>query len=115
MNFWQLISIMRGNLKVVRRVAERSAKWTFIADWVSNHARIVAAQDREKLDFIVSDEFARAVLKKCSVKFFRTKDGRLLSKRRSVFDKRLSALQAFDRYGGAAMEDALEFGSVTVS
>lgn len=106
---------MRGRRAVIRQVARKRDEWKFLIEWISAQDQIVLAQDREKLDFVLDDDFVRSVLKKCTLRFFLTRDHQLLTKRRSRLDRQFSALQAFDLYGGAALEDALEYGSANVA
>jgi hypothetical protein len=114
MKFWQLTSIMRKNLGIVRRISRGKPEWKFVADWIDDHKNILASQDRTKLDKVLPVELVRAVLAKCKLKFYLAKDRVLRSKRHSFFDKSLSALQTFDQFGGDAMEEVLEHGSVAV-
>lgn len=76
---------------------------------------MVARRDRAGLDEELPDDFVRAALAKLKVSFHLTRDGQLKSRRTSIFDAALSALDAFNRFGGRALEDALEYGSVKVS
>lgn len=115
MKFWQLASIMRGEYAKVRRLARQKSEWRFVMEWIDNLAHITTVQDRAKLDFVLPPDFIRAALRKSRVRFYLSKDQYLRSRRRSFWDKSLSALSAFDRFGGDAMEEALERGSYSVA
>ena len=81
----------------------------------ADHLRIVAAQDRVILDSKVEHEFAVAVLAQLRSSLYLGADGRLRSRRYDQTDQELSVLEAYERYGGEAVEDAYEYGSVNTS
>jgi len=114
MKFWQLLSIMRGELNILRELASKQAQWKYILEWISDEDRILRSQDRAKLDHILPLEYVRAALKRSNLAFYLSKGHILRSRRQSYFDKKLSALEAFDRFGANALEEALEYGSTTV-
>lgn len=114
MKFWQLTSLMRGHFAALQKVALGKAEWRFAATWISELDGIIREQDRDKLDSVLDERFVRAVLRKCPVWFFLTPSHQLCSRRQSLLDKKLSALRAFDRYGGDALEEAQEYGSVRI-
>jgi hypothetical protein len=115
MKFWELMSVMRGDIGTVRSVAARRSEWAFLVEWIDNYRAIVGSQDRDKLDYALDDKFSLEVLKRCTLKFYLTNRGVLRSRKFSLFDKTLSAAQAFKQFGGAALEEALEKGSASSS
>jgi hypothetical protein len=100
--------------EVARVVARRKREWRYIAEWLDDYGAIAASRDRTKLDFVLPDNFLRAVFRKIKIKFYLGRDGWLRSRRHSFWDKTLSAVRAFERFGGDAMEEALEYGSFQV-
>jgi hypothetical protein len=115
LKFWELTSIMRAELAEAQLVALREPEWRFVAEWIDNLAALVKSRDRAKLEFDLPDKFVHAALRKSRVRFFLTRGRNLRSRRISRQDKRLSALGAFERFGGHAMDEALERGSVSVA
>jgi hypothetical protein len=63
---------------------------------------------------VLPNEFLRAVFKKSKLRFYLGRGGWLRSRRHSFWDRALSTIEAFDRFGGDAMEEALERGSFQV-
>lgn len=124
MKFWELTSVLRdggamlgfktSGLDIVRAEARRRPEWREFGDWAERFDDLVGAQDREKLDHELPDAFARAVLARASVSYFLGHDDVLRSYGHYPFREKLTALEAFDRYGGTALEDANEYGSVKI-
>jgi hypothetical protein len=75
----------------------------------------VQAQDRNILDAELPDDLVRSVLSKLLITLYLSSDGWLRSRVLNLRDKHLSASEAFERYGGEAIEDVLEYGSHRVS
>jgi hypothetical protein len=106
---------MRGEIPTLRAVAARKPEWRFVAEWIDDIKSLVASQDRSKLDCLLPEKLVRAALRKSQIRLYLSRDKILRSRRHSFWDGSLSAVKAFDRFGGDAMEDALEKGSVTVA
>jgi hypothetical protein len=122
MKFWELDSVMRSagwfgtpGRGIIRSVARKRDEWRRFAEWSGQFGDLVARQDREKLDHELPNAFARAVLHRAHLRFYLSEDGILRSHPRHGYVENLSAHAAFDRFGGAALEDALEKGSVKVA
>jgi len=115
MKLWQLVSVMNRNIPVILTTASAHAEWRFVAEWLAQYDTIVDTQDRAKLDHELADHLVRITLGNSDLKCYLSNDGWLRSWRMSQDDKLLSALEAFDKYGGVALEEACEKGSVEVS
>lgn len=119
MKFWELASVMRGEDPVLEAVL-RQEEWRKYHEWYRAHDQLVDSQDREKLDANLPDALIRDVLGKARLKYYL--DGTsfpeqsiLRGRRVNDADVELSALTAFERYGGMVLEDTLEKGSYRVS
>lgn len=115
MKFWQLHAVVRSEDQAkIRSAAASRTEWNFIDDWLANFSDLVTTQDRTKLDYELPDDFVRVVLKGVKLRYYLGRDGYLRSRKRSFRDKRMSALEAFDRFGGEVIEDVLEKGCYKV-
>ena len=112
MKFWELVSVMGTECAVLENCL-RKPEWAAYYDCYMNYDRIVSAQDREKLDAQMPDALVRDVLSGSRQTFF-LYDGWLRSRRFTEKDLGLPALVAFERFGGQALEEALERGSFRV-
>ena len=112
MKFWELASILREEHDLIRKAAASRPEWNYIAFWLNDLQQLCDRQDREELDALVPVPLVRAALRRSKVKFYLSWRRVLRSRRHSFFDTKLSALRAFERFGGSAMEEALEHGSV---
>jgi len=111
MKFWELVSIFSNDKKTLVSVLKR-ARWTQYSEWLSDYPTIVGRQDRTILDFPLPDELCREVLS-LSPERYQLRDGQLTSvssrSARSA-DVTMSAVEAFDRFGGSALEEVSEKG-----
>jgi hypothetical protein len=105
---------MDGNRTLLQSIASSDYNWEQFAIWYGDYDRLVDQQDREKLDYELPDGIVRLVLAQSDKVYFLAKDGWLRSYRISSEDEKLSALEAFQRYGGDVIEDVLEKGSFFV-
>ncbi len=112
MKFWELSSVM-GSEQDVLEACLRKPQWVGYYDWYVNLDKIVNAQDREKLDAKMPNALVRDILLRSTQTFF-LHGGRLRSRPFTDEDVKLSAVEAFDRFGGTALEETLERGSATV-
>ena len=116
MKFWQLMSIMHSNEKIIDVIATNKHEWKFITDWVKQYDSLINIQDRDKLDYELPDQFTQEVLELCDLLFYLSEDGIWLrSWLTSPTDRILTARETFDRYGGKSMDEAIEYGSFKVS
>jgi hypothetical protein len=115
MKFWELFSLAgrSDGRDMILDVSRSNADWRVLGVWVESFDALVAGQDRGKLDCELPDEFCRAVLDRVSQDFYLSAD-RLGSRRLSAGDRELSALEAFEMFGGSALEETMEFGSYPV-
>ena len=115
MKFWQLTSITSENRDLIERVAKSDAAWSEYGEWASNLESIVQRQDRAILDRPVRNDFVFAVLNLFTRKMYVSHDGRLRSRSLGEGEEVISVSEAVRRYGGDAVEDALEYGSAYVT
>jgi hypothetical protein len=108
--FWQLTSLLRDTPSSVRQASQLKAEWTRYGDWCANEKQLIVTQDREKLDATLPDEFVRAVLSRVDMSFYVDTEGWIRLRRENSSDTRMTALEAFNRFGGELLEDALEKG-----
>lgn len=117
MKFWELISVTRGERSVVIRAAGVKPEWAVFGEWATTYDDIIARQDRAKLDLDLDPDFVRAALIASHLRFYlTTKPGYpvMCKDRVSPQDSMMLALEAFDLYGGHAMEQTVEFGSYRI-
>ena len=114
MKFWELMSVCRwGEYHLLERLGDRS-EWSTYLDWKRDFDRLVQVQDREKLDFELPDEVCVHVLSGSKRRWF-VSGGVLRDREFGPTERELTSVEAFNEYGGHALEDALEFGSFRVS
>lgn len=115
MKFWQLVSIFRDNIRDLRTAASTSGRQDILS-WLDQYHDHVANQNRTILDAALPDELTRKLLEVCDLRFT-IENGRLrliCSAEHSESAKIIRATEVFDRFGGAAIEETLEFGSFAV-
>jgi hypothetical protein len=112
MKFWEITSVMWGERQVLEACLVKP-EWDNYYDWYLDYDRLVSEQDRAKLDAIVPDKLVREILSKSKQFFFQGK-GWLRSNRFAKEDEEVSALAAFEKFGGKALDEALEKGSFKV-
>jgi hypothetical protein len=113
MRFWELISIMRTDTEALQSLL-RDERWVEHRQWYSDIRRLVCEQDRKILDSVVPEELARSAMAVSSHRF-QLRNGYLYPYQ--VGDAPVAYVSALDIYllfGGAAIEEALEKGSVKV-
>lgn len=109
---WQLHAVM-GKVEPICAVAELRSDWRFIGEWAEQFGFLARIQDRAKLDYELPDGFARLVLMQSTLTYYLSKDGWPRSVRASPDVEALSTIAAF-KYGGFAIEGALEKGCIKV-
>ena len=112
MKYWQLSSLLRENRYSMVVASRTRAEWKHFERWVNREIELIDAQDREKLDSELPDDFVRAVLSSVEMPFRVDREGwvRLASRSDTKYEC-MTALEAFDQFGGEVLEDALEKGS----
>jgi hypothetical protein len=112
MKFCQLLSV--SDSPRLADAASSDPDWAVYGKWVDDLTDICHAQDRAKLDHTLPNGFVRKVLTGSSQRVFYS-SGQLRSYRFGPSDEQLSLVEAFDRFGGTALEEAFEKGSVSVT
>ena len=111
MKFWQLVSGFRSESAILDSVFSNH-DWGEFNEWYAQFDSIVAKQDRTILDTAVPDALAHAVASLSSQTFCLVPDGTLRIARDDSDGETMSALDVLKRFGGAAIEDVHEYGSV---
>jgi hypothetical protein len=114
MRFDRFVNLLSFEKDVAVTVARKKRRWNFAGEWIENYGALVSSRDMDKLHFILPDDYLRAVFRRLKQKFYLAKDGWLRSRRHSPAEKELSAIEAFERFGGDAMEETVEYGSFPV-
>lgn len=113
MKFWHLMYVCRraGQLDLPATKATGREEWRQFAEWWRHYDDLVDAQDRDKLDFELPDDYVRGVLHEVELPLYESQDGVWLRHPRfAPTDQELSALEAYIRYGSEAIDEALEKG-----
>ncbi len=113
MKVWQLFSLARGQDDLIERTASEKAAWRPYLEIAQTFGTRVAQQRGDILDTVVDKEFAQAVTRQLSRKLYLS-GNQLCSRRRGLLDRTLTIHEAVQRFGGDAVEDAFEYGSVVV-
>ena len=119
MKFWELVSAFREAPEPLREVLTSDRWGEPYGRWYAAFDRLVTEQDRSVLDAIVPLELSREVALRCPLAIFYVAalgvlrhvlpDG-LDDKGQPLLE--LTALEVHDQYGGAIIEEILEYGSV---
>ena len=118
MKYWQLMAVCRiaGSESMPAVKADERAEWREFRVWYDHYERLVNKQDRAKLDFELPKEYVRAVLSDIRLDYYVTKSSDWLCHPRDApADKELTAVEAYVKYGGDAIETALEKGYARIS
>ncbi|MCA1936672.1 MAG: hypothetical protein LDL37_14590 [Asticcacaulis sp.] len=111
MKLWQLVSALGGDTQTAVKVAASKTEWGLLGAYFQQFTELVDTQDRQKLDFELPADFVRKCLAPLRLRFYLGKDGHIRPRRKSLFDKKLTVVQVFDRFGGEVLEEILEYGS----
>jgi hypothetical protein len=115
--FWQLESIFREETSDLRSVLQLP-HWAKYLDWHTRFDTLVDVQDRSVLDAMIPLELARAVFARSKRKYCESGDSLYAAHDDRVQadpNRRvLTALDAFEKYGGAVLEEVLEKTSCKV-
>jgi len=114
MKLWQLFSVLRGEIEILRKQAMSRSEWHYLVDVIDNWTDLVDRQDRSILDLPPPVEFVEACLKGSNKSLYLSRDGILRMARRSIFDKKLGVGDAARKFGLSSVEEAFEFGSISV-
>jgi len=116
MKLWQLVSVMTQNnsIEAIKSVASSKPQWREFAAWLGNWDALVDTQDRAKLDYVLPDDLVLSVLERSDLLCFLSNNGVMRSWRFSPVDVSISLAEAYRRYGGDALEQAFEYGSIAV-
>ncbi len=115
MKFWELISIFAFEKATLSLVLDRP-NWKQYGEWYQMYATHVGAQDRSILDAVVPDELCREALALSRQKYV-IRDGQLTTYTdddAKLHRELLTPVQAFNRFGGSALEEVSEKGSYII-
>ena len=110
LKFWQLVSICRSDRSALAALLARP-EWGVYEQWLEDFEALVERQDREALDARLPPDMVCAALQRLDIRLYLS--GRRL--RATMPGRPLAITEAWERFGGQAVEDALEYGSVEVS
>ncbi len=115
MKFWELISAFRSFEKEVE-LTLFSERWSSpYGEWYKNFDRLVDEQDRQKLGALVPSELVTEVSEAIGDLLVLYLGGGCLRKRPILSsDLKLGAPEVVRRFGGAVIEEVLEYGSCQV-
>jgi hypothetical protein len=114
MKAWQLVVILDNDMAMLQAVASSKQEWRQLEALFAAFGELVRHQERSELDRELPDDFVRRVLSSSTKVCFLSKDGWLRSWRMSADDEVVSAVDAYVKYGGAALERVYESGAVAV-
>lgn len=104
---------MAGERAVIDVVLAKP-EWRAYQAWYINFDTLVTTQDRDKLDAVMPDNLVQEVLGLSEQKLF-SFEGWLRPRRVCDEDIELSVLEAFEKFGPNAIDDAFERGSTKVN
>jgi hypothetical protein len=110
MKWWQLLWLLDDNIDFLQAVLTEP-QWESYREWLTNRDAIRQAQRREILDAIVPDALCLKALAGCRIRFV-AEDGALYGGFFETDTNKLSALEAYARYGGLHLVDAVDRGVV---
>ncbi|MFC5373274.1 hypothetical protein ACFPIF_11950 [Brevundimonas faecalis] len=111
MKFWKIVSILGGETNSAEEISKTKEEWEHFGQWFQNFSQIVHLQDRKKLDTELPKDFSEEVLKSSNILLFTSNDGTIRSRKIFDTDIEINIFDAFNKYGGDAIEEALEKGS----
>jgi hypothetical protein len=114
MKFWQLVELFRDNPEGLVNLLS-APEWSVYRTWFRELDQLVRQQQRDKLDSPIPAELRRLALAACGHQFY-VRDGHLYQ----FFPEPdhvpsptlLSATEVYERYGGEAIDEVLEKGSI---
>jgi len=115
MKLWQLHSVCRNQPDLIEPRLRTEPHWLRWLEEFRSIDELLNSQNRSRLDAELPDDLVRLVLSELRLTYHLSDDGWLRSRAHSKRDKALSALRAFELYGGAVLEDVLEYGLAHVS
>jgi hypothetical protein len=113
MKLWELFSVLRSEPEILKKVT-KGVRWKQFESLCLDFDDHVQKQNRLVLDAEMPEEFCREALGMSSLVFCLRQDGHLELLREDVHGGRLTALEAYEQFGGDSLEEALEYGCVQV-
>lgn len=111
MMVYQLDSVLGGDRSLPVEVAAKSPEWAVVAEWFADLGALRLRGEERVLEQVLPHEFVRAVLAKSGLSCFATSDGKYLRSRSYAgTDRRVSALDVYERFGGTVLEEVYERG-----
>jgi len=116
MKLWQLVSVMRqnDNVEAIESVASSKPQWQEFAACLENWNALVDTQERAKLDYVLPEDVVLSVLERSELRCFLSHNRVMRSWQFSPVDASISLADAYRRYGGNALEEAFECGSIAM-
>jgi hypothetical protein len=114
MKLWKYVAMLGGDVKRAEEISSSNRKWAGLDDWFRRVPLIMHSPDRFQIDFELPDDFVRETFKALPAHFYASGAGDLRSRKINNEDEEISAVEAFDRYGGRVIEEAWDKGSLTL-
>jgi hypothetical protein len=113
MTFFQLVSIFRSDLTTLRQVLQ-DPRWQAYSDRLANIDQAIANQDRRVLDASIPTELCVEAMKASNLRF-KCEAGHLhLVADTDRSSCSIAAVDVYNLYGGAIIEEVIEFGSASL-
>jgi hypothetical protein len=114
MKLWQLVSVTGNELSQLLEVARAQPAWGALHDALADYEALVAIRNRAVLDQTLPEEFVLTALGTSPRKVFISVDGWLRPNPLDASDTALSLTEGYRRYGADALDEACEYGCVSV-
>ena len=114
MKLWQLVSIMNNDLVLLQSLSREESAWSEIGQFFADFGLLVKSQDRAKLDASVPEALVKTALSRSEKTLFVGKDAWMRSWRLSPDDAPSAVVDAYERFGGDAVERSIESGAVAI-
>jgi hypothetical protein len=115
MRFWELVSVFGSTGHILREVLGRPEWAATYGAALEQFGDLVRRQDRRVLDAPVPVELSRALARLDHRTWSLDPEGWLRQRSTGVpGEKVITTLDVHDRFGGAVLEEVLEFGSFNV-
>jgi len=116
MKFWQLVSLFRDEEAVLLAVLQEP-QWALYLGWYNDYEKHASGRNQNVLDAEMPEELCRRAVSQSKKKYY-VHDNHLYRYYSEVQIPAgislMTALEAFEKFGGAALEEVLEFSSFFV-
>ena len=110
MKWWQLLWLLNGNIEWLDTILA-DPKWAKYHQWLVDQETIRNTQRRDILDAEIPRELCQLALAGCKERFL-AENGYLYGGFPETATEKLDAVEAYLRYGGCSLVDAVDRGKV---